>query len=345
MTFTYREAKRENVPLLLGLAGGTGSGKTWSAMTLAKGLAGEKRFAVVDTENGRAKHYADEFAFDVADLTAPFRPERYSEAILAADAAGYSVIVVDSMSHEWAGDGGLLDWHEEEYQRLGNRDAVKMTAWIAPKMAHRKMVTRLLQVSAHVILCFRAAGRVDMVRDDKGKMQVVPKRTLTGLDGWVPITEKDLPFELTLSLLLTADKPGVPKPIKLQEQHRSMVPLDQPLAEATGRALGEWARGADDSAALRSRLLELAARIGKADETTAALAEKPRDSAWLRRAVAKAEKALSEDAAVGQEAGSGSASIPGEPERAASSESAPDSGEQSQFADMMPASARHEDRG
>lgn len=82
MTVTFRPAVRENVPLLLGLAGGTGSGKTWSAMALAKGLAGDARFAVIDTENGRATHYADDFTFDVTDLTAPFRPETYGEAIV-----------------------------------------------------------------------------------------------------------------------------------------------------------------------------------------------------------------------------------------------------------------------
>jgi hypothetical protein len=85
MTITFRPAVRENVPLLLGLAGGTGSGKTYSAMALAKGLAGGKRFAVIDTENGRAKHYADDFEFDAADLHAPFRPDAYAEAIEAAD--------------------------------------------------------------------------------------------------------------------------------------------------------------------------------------------------------------------------------------------------------------------
>lgn len=248
MTFQFREAKRENVPLLLGLAGGTGSGKTWTAMALAKGLAGAKRFVVIDTENGRAKHYADDFAFDTADLVAPFRPERYSEAIQAADSAGYPVIVVDSMSHEWAGDGGLLDWHEEEFQRLGGRDAVKMTAWIKPKMTHRKFVTRLLQVRAHVILCFRAAERIEMVRKPDGKMEVVPKRSLTGLDGWQPITEKDLPYELLLSVLLTADAPGVPKPIKLPAKLRAFFPLDVPVGEETGRELAAWAAGGSSAA-------------------------------------------------------------------------------------------------
>ena len=160
MSFEFRPAVRENVPLLIGLAGGTGSGKTFSAMTLAKGIAGSKRFAVIDTENGRAKHYADMFQFDVADLSAPFRPAAYADAIQAADAKGYPAIVVDSISHEWSGDGGCLDWHEEE---MRGQESRKMTAWIKPKMEHKKMVTRLLQVQAHVILCFRAEEKLEQI--------------------------------------------------------------------------------------------------------------------------------------------------------------------------------------
>lgn len=243
MTFSFRPAKRENVSLLIGLAGGTGAGKTFSAMRLAKGLAGDRPFAVIDTEAGRAKHYADDFRFDHGDLTPPFRPDKYAEAIAAADTAGYPVILVDSFSHEHAGDGGLLDWHEEEYKRLGGREAVKMTAWIAPKMAHRKMVSQLLQVRAHLILCFRAETKVEIAKDEKGKTVVRPKQTLTGLDGWVPIAEKNLPFELTASFLLLADRPGVPHPIKLEQRHRAFFPSDEPISEESGRSLGVWAAG------------------------------------------------------------------------------------------------------
>jgi hypothetical protein len=301
---TIRPAKRENVWLLLGLAGGTGSGKTYSAMRLAKGLSGDKRFAVVDTENGRASHYADDFAFDVVDLDAPFRPERYQEAIDTCVNAGHKVVVVDSMSHEWDGDGGMLDWQEEEFQRMGSRDAVKMTSWIAPKAAHRKFVTRLLQVPAHVIVCFRAAEKVDMVRDEKGKMQVVPKRSLVGLDGWVPIAEKRLPFELTLSALLTPDAPGLPKPIKLQDQHRPFLPLDSPITERTGADLGRWAAGEptepDDAPKLVTDLLSLAEQLGKRDETSAKISatrrlhatDPEKYVAWLRAQIGRAEQAL-----------------------------------------------------
>ena len=102
---TFRRAVRENVPLVIGLAGPSGSGKTYSAMRLAAGIAQGKPFAVIDTEAGRAKHYAEKFVFDHADLRPPFRPSAYAEVIHEADKAGYPVIVVDSCSHEHAGDG------------------------------------------------------------------------------------------------------------------------------------------------------------------------------------------------------------------------------------------------
>ncbi len=235
VTFTFRPAIRENVPLLIGIAGGTGSGKSFSALLLARGLANGQPFAFIDTENGRGKHYADLFPeMRHAEIHAPFRPGRYADAIQAG-AKDHPVVVVDSMSHEWAGDGGCLDWHDEI---MDGNQRKNLAAWIEPKREHKRMVTRLLQVNAHVILCFRAEPKVESVGN-----QIRPMQSITGLDGWIPISEKMLPYELTASFLLMADKPGVPRPIKLQEQHRAFVPLDKPLTEETGRLLGEWARG------------------------------------------------------------------------------------------------------
>ena len=240
MSFTFRPAKREAIPLLLGVAGGTGSGKTFSALLLARGLANGQPFALIDTENGRGLHYADQFPeMQHARLDAPFRPERYAEAIIAG-AADHPVVVVDSMSHEWAGDGGCLDWHDE---LMGGDQKKNLSAWIKPKLAHKRMVTRLLQVNAHVILAFRAEPKVEAVRQPDGSTKIIEKPSLTGLHGWIPISEKMLPYELTASFLLMADRPGVPQPIKLQEQHRPMVPLDVPLSEETGRQLAQWAAG------------------------------------------------------------------------------------------------------
>src|SRR5208282_2893302 len=119
VSISFRPAVRSNVNLLIGLAGASGAGKTYTAMRLASGISEGKRFVVLDTENGRASHYADQFAFDVAELREPFTPQTYADAIKSADDAGYSVIVVDSASHEYAGSGGILDMQEAEFERLG----------------------------------------------------------------------------------------------------------------------------------------------------------------------------------------------------------------------------------
>jgi len=248
MEFTFRRAVRENVSLIIGLAGGTGSGKTYTAMRLAKGICGDKPFAVIDTEAGRAKHYADQFAFDHGDLAAPFRPQSYLDAIASADKAGYPVVVVDSVSHVWAGDGGVIDWQEQELTRMAGddwkkRESCKMAAWIKPKMAHKQMVQKLLQLRAHLILCFRAEPKIEMVRGDDGKMRIQEKQSPTGFHGWLPVCEKNLPFELTISFLLLAEKPGIPNPIKLQEQHRTIFDLAKPIGEEQGRKLAAWSKG------------------------------------------------------------------------------------------------------
>lgn len=265
MTFTFRPAVRDNVSLLIGLAGSSGSGKTYTAMRLAKGIAGEAPFCVIDTEAGRAKHYADQFGFDHGDLKPPFTPAAYADAILAADQAGYPVIIIDSFSHEHAGEGGILDMQEAEFARMGSRESAKMASWIKPKGEHRKMVSRLLQVRAHLILCFRAEEKIEMVRGADGKMEVRKKVTQTGLDGWVPICEKNLPYELTASFLLMAAHPGVPLPIKLQEQHKALFPLDQPITEASGQRLAAWARGgtpAEQGTAPSAPMEEAATALG-----------------------------------------------------------------------------------
>lgn len=245
---TFSPAKRANVPLLIGIAGPSGSGKTLSALLLAKGMSGGKPFAFIDTERGRALHYADDFDFLHAELDAPFSPQRYTAALEQASASVPPVIVLDSGSHEHAGEGGVLDMHEAELQRLAGedykkREAMKFAAWIKPKAAHKAFVQHLLRLRTHVIVALRAEEKIDLVKDENGKLKVVPKRTLAGHVGWIPVSGKDLPYELTLSLVVTPDRPGVPHPIKLQAQHKPFVPLDAPLSEDVGRALAAWAQG------------------------------------------------------------------------------------------------------
>jgi len=239
--FTFRPAIREEVGLLIGLIGPSGGGKTYTAMRLAKGICGDKPFAVIDTEAGRAKHYADLFKFDHGDLKPPFRPDSYADAIKAADEAGYKAIIVDSCSHEWSGEGGVLDWQEEELNRMAGddyrkRESCKMASWIKPKTSHKQMIQRLLQVRANIILCFRAEEKIKMEKGEDGKMKIIPM-------GFQPVCSKEMPYELTVSFLLTPDKPGIPQPIKLQEQHRKLFPLDKQIGEESGKMISEWAAG------------------------------------------------------------------------------------------------------
>lgn len=279
MSFEFRDAKREDGKLLIVLAGGTGSGKTESAMRLATGLSVGKPFAVIDTENGRALHKADDYTFKHASLDEPFTPERYIEAVKAADDAGFPVIVIDSGSHEYEGIGGVLEMQAEEFERMGGHEGARMSSWIEPKKRDRRYRQQLLRVRAHVILCLRAEDKIEILKVD-GKTVVRPKESLVGAEGWIPICEKRLPFEATISLLLTADAPGVPKPVKLERRHQVLVALDQPLSEETGRALAAWAAGGTAATAavdpgeadrIVDRLLEYADTAGNSADVTAAI--------------------------------------------------------------------------
>lgn len=248
MGIMFRKAIREDVNLLIGLVSPSGGGKTYSALRMASGMSEGKPFAFIDTEAGRGKHYADQFNFDYAELAPPFTPLRYTEAILAAEQAGYKVAVVDSMSHEWSGEGGILEMQDEEINRMSGGDWKKaeraqMASWIKPKALHKRMVQRLLQVRMHLILCFRAEEKMEAVTDEKGRFKMVPKKSLTGVDGWMPTTEKSLPYELTCSVLFLPSAPGVPKWIKVQQQHAVMFQQDKCIDEESGRLISRWAHG------------------------------------------------------------------------------------------------------
>jgi hypothetical protein len=279
MTFQFKPAVRQNVSLLIGLAGSSGSGKTYSALSIAQGLAGpDGKIAGIDTEAGRMLHYADRFKFDHGDLKPPFSPDRYVEAIAAADDAGYDVIVIDSLSHEWESEGGLHDMHESildeqverarkshsgnwEFDEAKTRERLSVGAWKAPKMAHKKFVSRLLQCRAHLVMCLRADEkmRIEQVKDDRGRSKtvIIQAKDLPPEERWSPICERRFPYELGLSIILTPQRPGFPVPIKLQQQHQAAVPLDRPLGVETGRALAEWARGGvPDGASAHSLMQE-----------------------------------------------------------------------------------------
>lgn len=234
MSFTFVPAVREQVSLLIALAGASGSGKTFSALRLAKGMAPSGKIAFIDTEARRGLHYAGQFDFMHADMRPPFKPARFIEAIRAAEASGAEVVIIDSFSHEYDGEGGIMDWADE----LAEKGVKSPGNWKDPKLAHKKMMNGLLQCRASLIFCLRADEKIEIVREN-GKTQVRPL-------GWVPICEKRFMYEMTASFTLTPDMPGRPRfdlPHKVQSQHRDMFSEREPISEQSGRALAEWARG------------------------------------------------------------------------------------------------------
>jgi hypothetical protein len=255
MTFSFAPAKREQVSLLIALAGASGSGKTYSALRLAKGMAPAGKIAFIDTEARRGLHYAEEFDFLHSDMRPPFRPVAFIEGIRAAEAAGAEVVIIDSFSHEYDGQGGIMEW-ADELEQSGTKSPGN---WKVPKAAHKKLMNALLQCRASIIFCLRADEKIRIAREN-GKTVVEPL-------GWMPICEKRFMFEMAASFTLTPDKPGVPHfdlPHKLQRQHRSMFTDAKPIDEDSGRALAAWARGGSAAP------LSPQPPSGAADELTAA---------------------------------------------------------------------------
>lgn len=241
MSLIFSPAKPGDEKFLIAFVGPSGSGKTNSALRCARGLAGPNgKIAFLDTENRRGLSYARQFEFDHADLREPFRPEKFIEAVEIASAARYDVLCVDSMSHEWL---SLRDWHEEELDRMAGADYAKrerMTyaAWIKPKMAHKAMMRRLLGLNAHIIFCLRAEPKIELRKNDRGKLEPVDL-------GFQPICGKDFMFDMTFSVMLSPDNPGVPQPIKVQGQHRGLFEAGKVIDEAFGVRVAAYARGED----------------------------------------------------------------------------------------------------
>lgn len=148
----FKKAERKQARLRLALAGPSGSGKTYSALQMAQGLG--SKIAVIDTEHGSASLYADSAEFDVLELHAPYSPERYVEAIRAAEDAGYDVLIIDSYSHEWTGPGGCLEINDEAAKAKFKGNT--WSAWSETTPRHRKLTDKILTSSMHIICTMRS---------------------------------------------------------------------------------------------------------------------------------------------------------------------------------------------
>lgn len=170
----FVKAKRTLARLRLALTGPSGSGKTYSALLIAAGLGG--RVAVIDTERGSASLYAGLPGmpeYDVLNLDAPFSPERYIEAVQAAEHAGYDVLIIDSITHEWSGAGGCLEINDA-LSRSPRCRGNTWSAWAETTPRHRRFVDAILQSPLHVIATIRSKTDSTQEKDEKtGKTRVV----------------------------------------------------------------------------------------------------------------------------------------------------------------------------
>jgi energy-coupling factor transporter ATP-binding protein EcfA2 len=243
-TFEDKPAIRESVPLLVGLVGPSGSGKTYSALRLATGIrqvTGGEIYGI-DTEARRMLHYADKFQFRHLEFKAPFGPMDYLAAIEHCVAKGARVIVIDSMSHEHEGPGGVLEMHEAEMERLGGSERMKFLAWQKPKSERRRMLNTILQMPVNFVFCFRAKEKMKLERG-KDPQQL----------GFMPIAGEELVFEMTANCLLLPNSKGAPcweteyngerLMMKLPGQFETLLKARKSLDEDTGRIMAEWARG------------------------------------------------------------------------------------------------------
>jgi len=218
----FHKAERKKGKLRLAIAGPAGSGKTYSALLIALGLGG--RIAMIDTERGSGELYDHLGEYDACTIHPPFEPKKYVETIRAAEDLGYETIIIDSLSHAWVGQGGLLDVHGHIADKTGN----SWSAWRQVTPKHNELVDAMLQSKCHIIATMRSKMEYAQV-EENGKKQV--KKL-----GMSPIQRDGMEYEFTVF-------------IDLDQQHTATTTKDRttlfdgqyfvPTVE-TGRILLAW---------------------------------------------------------------------------------------------------------
>jgi len=220
-----RKATRQKAKIRLGLSAVSGGGKTYSAILIAKGLAkGDlSKVALIDTENGSGDLYSNLGDYNVFTLEAPYTPERYIKAIKECEEAGMEVIIIDSITHEWNGEGGILQIH-------GAMTGNSFTNWAVLTPRHEKFKQSILMSKCHVITTVRRKQDYVMELNDKGKQAPVKV-------GLKEETREGFEYELTVNIELdqkhnatsTKDRTG------LFQDQPSFIP-----SEETGKLILDW---------------------------------------------------------------------------------------------------------
>lgn len=245
MTMQLKKATRKQVKLKVGFSGASGFGKTYSALLMAYGVTGDwSKIAVIDTENGSADLYANLGDYNTLTLAPPFSPERYIEAIKTCENAGVEVIIIDSITHEWEGEGGCLDIQE----KLGGR----YQDWAKVTPRHKAFINAILQSKCHVFTTVRRKQDYEMNKDDKG-------RTTVQKVGTKEVTREGFEYEITLNFEFVNDNHMVKA-----SKDRTGLFMNKPefvITPETGVQLMKWAsEGVDEAKYLADSIRNASSR-------------------------------------------------------------------------------------
>lgn len=219
-----QKAERHQVKLRIGLSGPSGFGKTYSALLLAYGITNDwNKIALIDTENNSASLYSHLGSFNVLSLEEPFTPERYIKAIKLCEDADISVIIIDSISHEWQNKGGVLEIHEQ----LGGR----FQDWAKVTPRHNAFIDAIILSKCHLITTMRSKVDYSLDKDSNGKTKVMKLGTKS-------IMREGYEFELTVNFEFLNDKHLVQA-----SKDRTELFSGKPefiINSSTGKKLIEW---------------------------------------------------------------------------------------------------------
>jgi len=249
--FEVTEAQREATPALIALWGFSDSGKTYSALRLARGLVGpDGKIVLIDTENRRAKFYAGLFGgWSHIDMQPPFTPARYQMAFTAAVDAGADVIIVDSQSHVWEGEGGVLDMAENA--KSGRGKALQgLAKWRLPKMAYKRMTNALFRAPVNMIFCLRA--KTKFVQDGSGENGSIIEA------GQVPIADNRFIYEMTVAVHLESGTRTPISPVKAPNEIAHCIKPGEFITEQSGEIIAQWLAGGEAVDPERERWQRLA---------------------------------------------------------------------------------------
>lgn len=231
----FEPVERRKAKLRMSLTGVSGAGKTLGALYIAYGITNDwSKIALIDTEHERGRFYANRSdlptptgAFLYQSMTAPFSPEKYiayvNEAAAAVGSEG--VIIVDSFSHAWDNEGGVLDIKSGIAQRAGKND---YTAWDEAGKIQNNLVNTILAVDAHTIITMRAKMAYTMEQNDKGKMQPVKI-------GLAPVQRENTEYEFDIAMCISRDHTAV-----ISKDTTFLDSFSGVITPEIGRQLHDW---------------------------------------------------------------------------------------------------------